>query len=564
MKKFLLAYILIFSLVSGSGTVSRGDTPVEKSAAGISGTALQKMPGNWWNVPEQEEIASKIPWDYNTFMGKTYEVLRKSNPDYILRAEISKDTSGEFSIWKYEFRPKVYTQTILLTAGIHGEEYEGYWGLYYFLKALCNKSDKSRQLEYIRNNVRIVVIPVLNPYGVEHKSRVNARGVECNKNFGIFWGLHGYENEGSSAFSEKESLAVKTICDEYNDDFSFYIDFHTDPYDPYLGAYCTIDDDSGNHALVLNLANEEKQKWASGYNKTIPGLVVDKARCSAVKYLNKVRGIPSVLVEYGPAQFDYRGSSTEMTVALEWYANCVIRHVEADFKKSSGMDAAAKKYLDSIKSDPLRRNGFLKSSSAGLIPDHLTGWYDGADFLNLSKPVVLNDRSGSKHNAKLKNFNYTNTSGSDGKKKIAFDGNNDRMEIPISLKDFTLQWKMQIDDNNNYGRILSSNNDSIRLFFEKTGASSAKIFFNEYKFYNYTYSYGKEIILALKRSGNILTLYIDGVCVSSYTTDRTPLEGIFIGNNPVLDRGLYGTISSFLVYDRALTEKEIYQNYKAS
>ena len=115
---------------------------------------------------EQEQYES-IPVNdsaltYNRFIDETWEKLRNSFPKEITKKTICKDTSGEFDIYKYVFQPKHFTKTVFLCAGMHGNEYEGFWGLYQFMKLLYTQSYKIDVLRNIRHTIRFVIIPVLN------------------------------------------------------------------------------------------------------------------------------------------------------------------------------------------------------------------------------------------------------------------------------------------------------------------------------------------------------------------------------------------------------------------
>ena len=73
---------------------------------------------------------------------------------------------------------------LLLNSGTHGDEQSAVWGLYYFVKALL-EGDGQKWAEYIRSNIQIDIVPVLNPYGLNNGTRSNANGVDINRQFAV-------------------------------------------------------------------------------------------------------------------------------------------------------------------------------------------------------------------------------------------------------------------------------------------------------------------------------------------------------------------------------------------
>ncbi len=77
-------------------------------------------------------------------------------------------------------------------------------------------------------NVSVYVIPILNPDGVAHQSRLNARGVDLNRNWDCKWSDKAtYRGDpvspGSRAFSEPETQALKDfVVSEHIEAIIFY------------------------------------------------------------------------------------------------------------------------------------------------------------------------------------------------------------------------------------------------------------------------------------------------------------------------------------------------------
>ena len=164
---------------------------------------------------------------------------------------------------------------VFFTGGMHGDEKQAYEAVIYSIKAflenytspIVNQSFTERVRNVI-NNSEIYIIPMLNPDGVEARTRKNARpnkcpfgktllrGVDINRNSGYKWELldqhpfryrrdyrffweklnirfpildyHSLRGEGCyrgpEPFSEPESKAFKSVFD--NNNISLYTDHH--------------------------------------------------------------------------------------------------------------------------------------------------------------------------------------------------------------------------------------------------------------------------------------------------------------------------------------------------
>ncbi|RNM40060.1 DUF2817 domain-containing protein, partial [Staphylococcus aureus] len=69
------------------------------------------------------------------------------------------------SVYSYTFEPQHYSKTLLLTSCIHGNEYSAFYANSRFLDLVVNKWHTDPHLAYIRKNVRIVCVPIVNPHG---------------------------------------------------------------------------------------------------------------------------------------------------------------------------------------------------------------------------------------------------------------------------------------------------------------------------------------------------------------------------------------------------------------
>ncbi len=112
----------------------------------------------------------------------------------------------------YIFNGKQSSATTLVIGGVHGDERSGIKLAHALLADL-----QSRSIDDFK--ARVIVIPVANPDGYAANTRVNARGIDINRNFPTKdfrqGSLTKYCNPGKEAASEPETQAILKIIDEY-------------------------------------------------------------------------------------------------------------------------------------------------------------------------------------------------------------------------------------------------------------------------------------------------------------------------------------------------------------
>lgn len=104
-------------------------------------------------------------------------------------------------------------KNVLLVGGIHGDEPGGEGLLYRFVGFISKQPD-------LIEGYRAVVVPSMNPDGLEYTTRFNSRGVDLDMNFpSQDWGdnIHTRDRSiiGSSAGSEPEVAAIMKVLEDY-------------------------------------------------------------------------------------------------------------------------------------------------------------------------------------------------------------------------------------------------------------------------------------------------------------------------------------------------------------
>lgn len=198
-----------------------------------------------------------------------FDSLMAEDTTYITKESLGTasgtDAQGNpYTVYKYTFSPKVASvpqyggkvrPKILADASMHGFEKNGTFAWYYFLKDLVENYTENPSLAYIRANVDIQLIPVLNPYGFDHDVYLNGNGVNINRNYKTSnWTFVPAEDSnasGNSPMDQPETQIVAELIEE-NPDTTLYICTHTN------GHYYT----TGYHQANANIiAYDEKDKY---------------------------------------------------------------------------------------------------------------------------------------------------------------------------------------------------------------------------------------------------------------------------------------------------------------
>lgn len=165
---------------------------------------------------------------YEDYLQYLLEPLRSEYPDYITRRELGKDTDGENAIYAYSFAPSNYEKTILVTACIHGNEECTLLAASHFLACLCREYKSNSVLRMLRQSVKIVFVPVLNPYGLSNKSIYNKNGVNLDLNFPYKWEECEDSHKGEQAADQIESnLMLEYLQELKKDKLCACIELHT-------------------------------------------------------------------------------------------------------------------------------------------------------------------------------------------------------------------------------------------------------------------------------------------------------------------------------------------------
>lgn len=281
----------------------------------ITGTTLGQD-----GIPESYDAPN-----YEAFYDWILNPLMEANPEYITKQVLGKDHSNTYDIYRYDFTPPNYEKTITLFSCLHGNEYTSFFGLCRFLKELCEKTSEPN-LSYLRNKIRLVVVPIANPWGFVNGQRQNVNGVDLNRNFDYRWddylsdkGLEGaIYYKGTAPFSEKESEICRDLLASISD-LVASIDFHTiTTIEAEKILYYPRFQDNALTAL-----SDVVKKFNYGQNRAI---FSSSAVPTLTNYACYTHGIHGCNPEWNNACYEPNGErdSVNMTKWVEWAGNVIL------------------------------------------------------------------------------------------------------------------------------------------------------------------------------------------------------------------------------------------------
>ena len=276
---------------------------------------------------------------YSAFLTQTWDTFLSDYPAEVTKTAIgvsstTESITTEYPIYKYVLAPRDWTRTVFLSAGCHGNEYEGFWGLYRVMRMIWDEGYKYPNLRKLRYNTRFVVVPIWNPWGVENRVRECPLGFPTQENLNRPVTLDGTTYE---PFASKECQAIKAIFDEYEGQLSFWGDLHTDPFSAYhtpspskKGCYGYATNQSAVNRVLYGLTVDFHNiiKAETGYSTNITIYNGDTNSIWREPGYATGRGVPSAVLETSIDEFAESGTATLMKYAQEWYGNVIAAMIE--------------------------------------------------------------------------------------------------------------------------------------------------------------------------------------------------------------------------------------------
>lgn len=120
-----------------------------------------------------------------------YDNLVATYPQYCRKSVLGLDASGNYELRRYTIDNGTnyayrYPRLVWL-AGIHGNEGNSITTTYHMAKELLSKFATDPSCFGILSAYRVIIVPVVNPWGFENYSRLNSNNVNLNRNFPADW-----------------------------------------------------------------------------------------------------------------------------------------------------------------------------------------------------------------------------------------------------------------------------------------------------------------------------------------------------------------------------------------
>ena len=253
---FLFSFIMLTSLIiycGGSNSdeffdpivinTSTSDTSASTSGGNnTNSTQTSNQPTNNSTTETSTPISSSSPIPTTTNcitaipLGGTFHLyselltfLQAENCNHPTLSKISIIGTSLSNRAIYAFEVSTNTAThqnkpvVNFNAAMHGNENCGTELTLYMMSYLLDNYSIDSRVTNIVNNTEIYFVPSVNPDGLVNRTRTNTNGVDINRNFSWAW-VSGADH-GSSAFSERESTAIKNFYYLINPNVA--IDYHS-------------------------------------------------------------------------------------------------------------------------------------------------------------------------------------------------------------------------------------------------------------------------------------------------------------------------------------------------
>lgn len=251
----------------------------------------------------------------------------------VTKQVLGLDESGTYEISEYAFTPSSYSRTIMLSSGMHTYELSAHFGLAHFIQQLMTDEYQHALFKYIRNNVRVLVIPIINPWGWNQNPKTygNSNGVNINRNFdydGKWLAYEGntneYDQKGTSPFSENETQILRDWVIA-NNNSEFWIDCHTGlglgPFDTFLYHLS----DTPLYDDIYSAIDKLEARLLSKYGESTPtrSIVIDSQGSIRHWFSQDGNGLPTFTLEqtpnnllWGTSLNNEAGDITEFSVSI--------------------------------------------------------------------------------------------------------------------------------------------------------------------------------------------------------------------------------------------------------
>ena len=201
------------------------------------------------------------------------------------------------------------------------------------MQIITEESGMDGDILYMRQNVKISVIPVANPWGFSQKpkKRNNVSG----------YTLQSFDKKKNI----KEVDYIKKYINRIKSDLSFMVDMHTTTNDSYLDFYGVIHKNCPNVRTLFRVNSWLCDQYAKeGRNVDDQYFGYRTSSCTLNYYCYKVLGIPSSTLELSDYHWDSKKNTSKViTMGVTMWLNYIIQQVNDEYK-NMGNDIPSDKY----------------------------------------------------------------------------------------------------------------------------------------------------------------------------------------------------------------------------
>lgn len=222
--------------------------------------------------------------------------LISNYPNYINKIDLGASSDGQH-LFEYHFKPitddasKKDNPKIIIITGQHGGEKTNSYGLYYLLKDILINWDRNPILEYIRNNIELIILPIANPYGFDHYTYKNANQVNLNRNWDANWvyveDINSSNYAGAQPFDQVETQIMRDLILN-NEDAFCVIDSHTNSgsalTDNNMCWFSLVSTNNEYYNKLYDLANYTISKISLRFKKEFNLTIPDNTKCGDITY----------------------------------------------------------------------------------------------------------------------------------------------------------------------------------------------------------------------------------------------------------------------------------------
>lgn len=252
------------------------------------------MPFSYYKGAADSYENSAFGWTtkYSDFIAM-WKTLIESHSSYVTETALGAASDNQ-TIYLYDFKPARITNQnkpipkIILIAGQHGGETANIFGLYYFVNNLLNNWHKSPAIEYLRNHVELMIVPVVNTYGFDNQSYKNMNGVNINRNYDSGWVLvedtTSNQYGGAKPFDQPETQIIRDLLLN-NTDVVLVVDSH-------VNGGGKVDEYSDINYYGISISTDEY------YNRMVDAVAHNLSAISANFNLDYELGQPNTIMGF--------------------------------------------------------------------------------------------------------------------------------------------------------------------------------------------------------------------------------------------------------------------------